>query len=130
MNYRNDLYGLQTVPLLHHYHCPSHLGMFSTDVLECPTRREGIAERLPRVEQTTLPRVSSGEHYGRDDYTMRDFVLVGPGHSGAENYLDVRGRVRILPDENVRDTESHLFLLNLPPHRTVCSKVSVHRGDC
>ena len=61
MNYRDDLYRL--LSLLRHYHCPDHLGMLRTAVLERSTRREGIAERLPRVEQSALPYVMRGDYY-------------------------------------------------------------------
>src|SRR5437660_1811961 len=98
-------------------------------VLECSPRREGIAERLSWIEQPTLPRVSSGDHYRSYGHIMGDAVLVGPGHSRAEEHLDARGRVRLLLNEDVCDTKGRRSLRNRP-HRASCSKGSTRRCDC
>ena len=112
---------LQTALLLRHDHCPDHLGgMLGAVVLECPTRRKGIAERLPRGEQSALPVVGRGDHDRGEDYRMGDGVLVGPGHGRAEHDLDRRGGVCLPPHVDMCSAKDRLVL-----RRGACSKAPV-----
>jgi hypothetical protein len=108
--------------------------MLRTAVRERSTRCEGIGERLPPVERSALPYVLRGDEYRGEDHTMRDIVLVGPGHCRAENHLDGRWGVLPIPNEDVCNTGGHLFLGSRPfrrgNHCSCTSQYEYAHQDC